>query len=668
MSIINFGPEFHEALFGPKRPAGGSAGAAPAPPALRPTSTVASATALQTPETVVSITEKYAHLNPHTVRFEDLVKNISYKKRTSASDSLLLIADLTLTGERVFMKITVKPAILKNKNSNVVEGAVYLNVVDKLISQHTTPHLLSGVGFYECTGMSSSLYRAAFRNAEDRERACKAWRRLFRDEYAESVHDTACVLVTQYDGNGQSLGDVVPNSRTGQTIPVEQFRSIICQILYTLEAFNQSDPPLRHNDLHLGNILIDSVADGIMTYVLSDTEAYAVPTHGCFARIFDFDWAFAGKINMKLEPYDVYDGVCNDEGQCNAVNKVFDTYFLVSLLNQYGRETYLQTVFPEEVGNTQVYNDPNPFGKYRNHMCHVPQNKVRGKSGACYGEITEQELEDLEIPTTRQMFVTAAAPYRVDIGTVDLHANTTFFVSRDLAQRLRGADQSFIPKVPIRMVRECAPPSNWPTDFMDGAPYINETMFEDLIAWLCSMAIEINIINLAEIVYAFEHLAYFIVSLKTFNVGEVRLRTIGAAFCAYVWDGPVDVVAWAKAIFGVDKATPYHITSFETEYSYVKDYMMRPEFCTMYEHLYACGTPPPPGAARMMCVMALSAPLYKIPPEERALFIQGHDMPRVTALYTQAEAALEAAHDERTDLLEMDLEVFDPDLSAEFSL
>jgi hypothetical protein len=605
------------------------------------------------------------------VRFEDEFKDIVFKQRTSASDSLLLIATLPLTGDRVFLKITAKPSNLSKENSNVVEGAVYLNVVDKLITQHVTPHLLPGVGFLECSGMSSSLYKSNFRTSNGRDEALEAWRALFHESDGEFVQDTACVLVTQYDEAGSAFADFV-NPKASSAVSPEVFRTIMCQLLYTLEAFNQSNPPLRHNDLHMGNILVDSIDDGVLTYVLSDTEAYAVPTRGCFIRIFDFDWAFAGKHNTKLDPYEVgqndWDrGFCKKYGQCSEVNPAFDTYFIISMMDRFGRSTYVRRLFPDQVGNSLVHNDPKPFGKHGWSMCHTPPAKasLKGTTKACDGEIHADELDQLRLPTTRELFATAAAPYRVPIGSVDMRAVTTFFVSVELAWRMQssiGSSRSLFSKKPIRMARECAPSVDWPIGFLTGSPEINESMFVVLVGWLCEIAIDCGVEKraLAQFVYGLEHLAFYLAK-NTMTVKRSRLQLIGSVFCAYTWPGEVVAQDW---VYSADGA--YTEQEFQSEYEMVSQWMTPPRFSTMYEHLYACGEPAPLGSAHKMLVMAVSPSMYSIPPEERALFIRGRDMPRVAEMYARAEAELEAANDERATFVKLNVDVVDPDLSTVF--
>jgi hypothetical protein len=675
MSVISFGPEFHDALVGAKRGAStqssgnGGIGRPPPAPGIRSVANPAAiAPQIETPQYAVSENERYARMElAPDVLFEDAFKDIEYKKRTSASDSLLLIATLPLTGDRVFLKITAKPAHLALENSNLVEGAVYINLVDRLITQRITPHLLPAVGFLECAGMSSSLYSASFKTWSDRDKAFSAWRALLHQdgEAGEVIHDTACVLITQYDDSARPLGDVVPAHSIRNS---EQFRSIMCQLLYTLEAFNQSDPPLRHNDLHMGNVFVDRVNGGSLTYVLSETEAYVVPSHDSFVRIFDFDYAFNGKHNTKHDSSPWDKGFCKTYGLCNEVNPSFDTYFIVSMLYRHGRRPYVRQLFPEQVGKSVVYNDPKPFGRKGWSLCHVPTEKDadRGKKKACDGEIHADELSQLQLPTTRELFATAAAPYRVPFHTVDLDAQDTFFITSELAQTIRASRSdrnarsagsvTFIPKKPVHMQHMCAPDVAWPTDFLSGATEIKETVFRILIDWLCQVFAEEATEKghgkqLSQVVSSFEHLAYYLAKNKA-TVTRAKLQLIGCVFCAYVWGGEVELDNWRDL-----SADTYSSDEFKTAYKDASVWMKPPPFCTVFDHLYVCGTPPPPGAAHKMTVMAVSPSMYSISPEERALFIRGQDSPIVARLYAEAEAELLAAQDFRTKFVNLNLEV-----------
>lgn len=138
------------------------------------------------------------------------------------------------------------------------------------------------------------------------------------------------MLVLEYEETGDTLWKSLTSSELD--VKGDAFQTVLFQLLYTLETFNRSTPPLRHNDLHLNNVWANRVGDGFITYVVSETEAYRVPTKGWFIRLFDFDWAYNGKANTKLTEH------CPERGTCNVANPDFDTYKVMLQLYNFGRQ------------------------------------------------------------------------------------------------------------------------------------------------------------------------------------------------------------------------------------------------------------------------------------------------------------------------------------------
>jgi hypothetical protein len=72
---------------------------------------------------------------------------------------------------------------------------------------------------------------------------------------------------------------------------IDEWKSVLFQVLYTLECFNRIN--FRHNDLHLGNIFVEATPLKYILYIIdtdSATMSYVkVPTNGWTARIYDFD-------------------------------------------------------------------------------------------------------------------------------------------------------------------------------------------------------------------------------------------------------------------------------------------------------------------------------------------------------------------------------------------
>jgi hypothetical protein len=116
----------------------------------------------------------------------------------------------------------------------------------------------------------------------------------------------------------------------------ETLSSILGQVLFTLECFNQMGA--RHNDLHAGNIRIElNVEKRNIAYFLTEDIYLVIPTNGVFAKIFDFDNATTtlgtGMGNVGNYSMRNNDDLCNEYGICNwEANPKYDTFYLLTNL------------------------------------------------------------------------------------------------------------------------------------------------------------------------------------------------------------------------------------------------------------------------------------------------------------------------------------------------
>lgn len=86
--------------------------------------------------------------------------------------------------------------------------------------------------------------------------------------------------------DGTTLRDFLNNHK----VNASAFKIILFQIVYTLLCFQQMG--IRHNDLHVENIFIDTDIKGILKYYINDKVSYTVPiTNVGLVKIFDMDFA-----------------------------------------------------------------------------------------------------------------------------------------------------------------------------------------------------------------------------------------------------------------------------------------------------------------------------------------------------------------------------------------
>lgn len=87
-------------------------------------------------------------------------------------------------------------------------------------------------------------------------------------------------------GHGMSFEQWVKSTHTAVEI-----YSVLFQIFYTLECFNQIH--IRHNDLHMGNIYIETqIPNQNFIYFTSPDTYFVIPVTN-LVKIYDFDRSFS---------------------------------------------------------------------------------------------------------------------------------------------------------------------------------------------------------------------------------------------------------------------------------------------------------------------------------------------------------------------------------------
>jgi serine/threonine protein kinase len=136
------------------------------------------------------------------------------------------------------------------------------------------------------------------------------------------------------------------------------WKSIIFQVIYTL-AVLQDKFHFMHNDLHPGNVLIDSVlTDTCLTFKLFD-KVYYVENTGYIPKLWDFEFS-----NMFKEEYDEYRNIIEFD---MGYNPKYDPHvFLKGLLEiEYLPEitrNFIETLYPHEllyINSSKVVNTTN---------------------------------------------------------------------------------------------------------------------------------------------------------------------------------------------------------------------------------------------------------------------------------------------------------------------
>lgn len=270
-------------------------------------------------------------------------------------------------------------------NSLVIERVNYQLIANQLIRRRWSPHVASYVASFQCptpdlmslggdmgvikevmftkkpvTKPTGTKVRAVLRDAEEENEANKSYYGTSDVQY--DLNKVNFVLTERMKGAQLEKWMTKPHSLT-------EWKSVLWQILYTLEVFNRIG--FRHNDLHLGNAFIEDLSgtdapDNTM-YVtdLDPTDGWSyhvVPTKRNNVRIFDFDRSTlecdAGSYHKDYKPLidrymsELSTGCtntrmatkpllkkikhafthCNDEGACQARNQKFDAFTVLGLL------------------------------------------------------------------------------------------------------------------------------------------------------------------------------------------------------------------------------------------------------------------------------------------------------------------------------------------------
>lgn len=134
------------------------------------------------------------------------------------------------------------------------------------------------------------------------------------------------ILYSEYSRGG-SLRNYI--EKYGNRILPDQWRSIIFQVLWTLQAIAEKHPSFRHNDLHLDNILLDDTETAKNAIVYK--PKFKIPNSGMKAIVADFGFAYMdanGMRNAKVVSNEYKD----EYGIYPTNHALYDAHFFLSSL------------------------------------------------------------------------------------------------------------------------------------------------------------------------------------------------------------------------------------------------------------------------------------------------------------------------------------------------
>lgn len=219
------------------------------------------------------------------------------------------------------------------------EEQFYKRVVHAMMVARYTPHLIALLGSFECHNIRAQL-QATLTNPmaarSDTLLACQllATIRKLKTKYgakADSMYDFDQMRLLLLE---RSSGATLYETMASPTNPWDQ-ASIIIQVLWTLACFDELG--VRHNDLHSGNIWVETANEGDALYFFSKDDYIELPCD-FLVKIFDFDRASTYGPETLMGP--VGNGMLHDNpkycatnGMCNfQKNSKFDCFLFLSIL------------------------------------------------------------------------------------------------------------------------------------------------------------------------------------------------------------------------------------------------------------------------------------------------------------------------------------------------
>lgn len=208
------------------------------------------------------------------------------------------------------------------------EVAAY-GAVNKLLDRHVSPHFFRNLHSWQCT-------------VRDSKAVPKALEHLAR---IEARHNPSAVERSGYVfrflalelGRGTVLQDDRGHAVVSKLSDAGK-ASVSFQVLWSLAALESAG--IQHNDLHGGNIFLDSSPGSVTaTYVLDARHVFVVPIPaGAFVRLFDFDWSQTyGLSDRAVKPTNsnITANSCNNYNICLPRNKYVDAFFVAHTLRTF---------------------------------------------------------------------------------------------------------------------------------------------------------------------------------------------------------------------------------------------------------------------------------------------------------------------------------------------
>jgi hypothetical protein len=192
-----------------------------------------------------------------------------------------------------------------------------LDIFNELVSSKMTINLMTSV----VHGMvGKKVIRLLRKYSSDDKHVKEFTRKLDGKEF---MPQPLKLIVTKKHPSGDLHSFLEDNRMT-----TDMWRSILFQVLHVNLVLQKMYPGFRHNDMHLGNIIIER-QDGNNVYVYSVGKNKYYIQGSLIAKLMDFDWAnLPGTLeddNIKLDDFDKY-------GRTAQENEKYDIHHFLNML------------------------------------------------------------------------------------------------------------------------------------------------------------------------------------------------------------------------------------------------------------------------------------------------------------------------------------------------
>ena len=225
--------------------------------------------------------------------------------------------------------------ISSNRDPASVEPRLIRMLTKNVLDKNQSPHIVRYLGAFGCRS-DTPLYKS------------------IKGINQRSLRNQLVVLIAEFVDSGD-IADFLNNKtdEMSDTELTELLRAMIFQVIYTL-AVLQERFKFMHNDLHTGNVLIQSVKNIKKNEVIEYTfkgQKYFVPRLPFIPKLWDFDFATTFDSD-EFENIKVVKDTYRNYGIRPEFNPSYDLhFFLQSLLREFipdAINVFIRTVFPPE--------------------------------------------------------------------------------------------------------------------------------------------------------------------------------------------------------------------------------------------------------------------------------------------------------------------------------